>query len=138
MFPQNRSANVQTSQRGQLPDSWKHAKTSQRFTRTARPRCRGTGERWERPTTVHPMRVRGAGSNSLAGTIGAEVAEIGMWKTENVANFYIRLNTCTLIQPSRTKRDHHYAPAGESSPAAVVESVFILGRAEVRRTYPST
>ena len=49
-------------------------------------RRRGTGERWECPTTMHLLRVSGSESKSLAGTTVDEIIKIGRWKKEKAGN----------------------------------------------------
>ena len=44
---------------------------------TTRGRCRGLGERWECPTTMHPMGLGGSVSKSLVGTIVDEIVRSG-------------------------------------------------------------
>ena len=44
--------------------------------------------------TVHSFREGGALSKSLAGTAMDEIVEIGGWKTESVAKYYIGTTSC--------------------------------------------
>ena len=91
---------------------------------TTRRRRRGTGERWEFPTTMHPLRVGGSERRLLADRTVDEIIKIGRWKTEKVGNFCVGSTACTRIQPSKRKRDHACATASELPLPPAVELVF--------------
>ena len=69
---------------------------------TTRVRCRGIGERWVCPTTMHPLCVGGSVSQSLAGMVVDEIVEIGRWKTERVAAYNIRVDNLYTVQRLKT------------------------------------
>ena len=63
--------------------------------------------------TMHSFRVGGFLSKSLAGTAVDEIMQIGGWKTETVAKYYIRATSSEKELGSKRTRDQSYASASE-------------------------
>lgn len=61
--------------------------------------------------TMHSFRVGGSLSKSLAGTAMDEIMQIGGWKTESVAKYYIGATTSKAVQGGKRQRDGAYADA---------------------------
>ena len=65
---------------------------------------------------MHSCRVGGSVTKPLAGTAVDEIINIGGWKTESTAKYYIGSTTSTRVRVSKMTRDHGYARAKELPP----------------------
>ena len=81
--------------------------------------------------TVHPFRVGGSVSKSLAGTAVDEIIKVRGWKTERTAKYYIGSATSTRAPASKRTRDHACAHANEVALSQAFESDFLRVHAEV-------
>ena len=63
--------------------------------------------------TMHPFRVGGSLSKSLAGTAEDEIMKIGGWKTEPVAKYYIGATSSGHVRGRKKNRGQSYADASE-------------------------
>ena len=57
---------------------------------------------------MHPLRVGGSVSKSLAGTIVDEIVKIRRWETERVASYYIGVDNLYTGPTFKEKTDHGY------------------------------
>ena len=62
---------------------------------------------------MHSFRVGGFLSKSLAGTAVDEIMQIGGWKTESVAKYYIGATSSGKVLGSKRTRGQSYASASE-------------------------
>ena len=63
--------------------------------------------------TMQSFRVGGSLSKSLAGTAVDEIMQIGGWKTESVAKYYIGATSSGKVLGSKRTRGQSYASASE-------------------------
>ena len=62
---------------------------------------------------MHSYRVGGSLSKSLAGTAGDEVVNVGGWKTESIAKYYIATKSSGRVHGSKRKCSRSCPSAGE-------------------------